>query len=362
MIRMLNLKGLKSKKVAVVILLLLAFGTGLASMNYSTENYGGAQFVSPDFGQEAGIQPISPLLPQPQLPDVAPMPAPAPPPAPGAVREVIREVPKEVIREVQSAVAKGAPLAVGPLIPLQQPIADDRMVISTASVGLNVTSVAQAVTDLRRIAESMGGFVTDSFIEPIPKGRVVEGGMLAKSISRASLTMKVPSEQLDKTLSQITSLGELVSYNTNSRDVTDQYTDLNARLKNAQTVLEQYKEILRTARTTQDILAVQQRIDTVQEQIETLTGQINRIQNQVTYATIAVGLIEPQVIEKPKIEEEQDVLSRLFVQPLMVALTVAEILIRGLLILIVGLLPLYPIVGVGYLAYRRYSSRQKRDN
>ena len=266
MIRMLNLKGLKSKKVAVVILLLLAFGTGLASMNYGTLNDSGARFVSRDFGQEAGIaQPISPLLPQPQLPDVAPMPAPAFP-APGVVsREVIKEVPKAVVREVPREVVKGAALAAGPLIPLQQPLSNDRMVISTASVGLNVSSVAQAVTDLRRIAESMGGLVTDSFIEPIPKGRVVEGGMLAKSISRASLTMKVPSERLDKTLSQITSIGELVSYNTNSRDVTDQYTDLNARLKNAQTVLEQYKEILRTARTTQDILAVQQRIDTVQE-------------------------------------------------------------------------------------------------
>ena len=236
------------------------------------------------------------------------------------------------------------------------------MVISTASIGLNVSSVSQAVTDLRRIAESAGGFVTDSFIEPIPRGRVVEGGVLAKAISRASLTMKVPSDQLDRTLAQTTSLGEIVSYSTNSRDVTDQFTDLTARLKNAQTVLEQYKEILKTARTTQDILSVQQRIDTVQEQIEVLTGQRNKIQNQVTYATIAIGLIEPQIIERPKVvEEDQGVLNRLLIQPFMVALAVAEILMRGLLILIVGLLPLYPIVGVGYIAYRKYSGKAKKN-
>ncbi|MCS4537440.1 MAG: DUF4349 domain-containing protein, partial [Thaumarchaeota archaeon] len=178
------MKGLKSKKVAVVILLLLAFGTGLASMNYGTINFA-SQIVSSDFAKgqqgipqssQANIPPLLPNSPPgiPQQPrgGLDPGGPPVPAPAPQQpVREVVKEVPKEVIREVPREGFKGAPLVAGSLIPLQQPIADDRMVISTASVGLNVSSVAQAVTDLRRIAESMGGFVTDSFIEPIPKGR-----------------------------------------------------------------------------------------------------------------------------------------------------------------------------------------------
>ena len=45
-----------------------------------------------------------------------------------------------------------------------------------------------------------------------------------------------------------------------------------------------------------------------------------QIQCQVTYATIAIGLIEPQIIEKPKVvEEDQGVLNGLLIQPFMVA-------------------------------------------
>lgn len=348
---------LRNRKVAVVLVLLLAFGTGLSSMPYENPT---ASSI-PDFGPSIreGLQ-SPPVGIAPQTPAPAPMPAPVPAPqvitrkVPGAV---IKEVPKEVVREVIREVPKGF----GNAISLQQPFQQDRMVISTASIGLNVSSVAQTVAELRRVAEASGGFVTDSFMEPIPRGRFVAEGVLVKPSSKASVTIRIPSDQLERTISQITSLGELMSYSTNSRDVTEQYVDLNARLKNQQAVLEQYKEILKSARLTSDILSVQQRIDYVQEQVEVLTAQIKRLQNQATYATIVISLIEPQIVEKPK-EEEQNLLDRLLVQPLMIALSLAEIEVRGLLILIVGLLPLYPIMGAGYIAYRKYSSRAKRDN
>ncbi|MBM3897346.1 MAG: DUF4349 domain-containing protein [Thaumarchaeota archaeon] len=234
------------------------------------------------------------------------------------------------------------------------------MVISTSSIGLNVTSVSQASAEIRRIVDSLGGFVTDSYIEPIPRGKFVESGMLLEPSSRASLTLRIPAERLDRATFQIMSLGKLISFSTNSRDVTEQYIDVSARLENFNSVLEQYKQILITAKTTQEILAVQQRIDQVQEQIEVLTAQMKRLESQVSMATVTVSLIEPQIIERPK-NGEPSLLERLLLEPLLVALSVAEILARGLLILIVGLLPVYPLAGLGYVAYRRLG-RQKRDN
>lgn len=343
---------LRNRKVAVVLVLLLAFGAGLSSMLY--ENPMASNVIEDSPRASIGGKYPKPIQVgiAPQEPALAPMPAPIP--APQVItKEVIKEVPKEVIREV--------PKQFGNAISLQQPFQQDRMVISTASIGLNVTSVALTVAELRRIAEVSGGFITDSFMEPIPKGMSVAEGVLIAPSARASVTMRVPSDQLDRTIAQITSLGKLISYATNSRDVTEQYVDLNARLKNQQAVLEQYKEILKSARLTSDILAVQQRIDYVQEQIEVLTAQIKRLQNQSTYSTIVISLIEPQIVEKPK-KEEQNLLDRLLIQPLTIAFSLAEIEVRGLLILIVGLLPLYPIMGAGYIAYRKHSGRAKRDN
>ncbi len=366
---------LRNRKVAVVLVLLLAFGTGLSSMLF--ENPTSSSI--PDFGSSireglqsppVGIAPQTPAPPP--IPEVpGPVPAPAPFPQPQVVvKEVIKEVPKEVIKEVPKGIIREVPAGVprspqrdaaNAILPLQQQSPPDRMVISTASIGLNVSSVSQAVADLRRIVESLGGFVTDSFVEPIPRGRFVENGILLAPTSRASVTMRIPSDQLDRALTQILALGERISYNTNSRDVTEQHVDIAARLKNQQTVLAQYKEILSRANTVTEILNVQQRIDYVQEQIEVLTAQVKRLENQASFATITVGLVEPQVVEKPK-KEEQNLLDRLLIQPLAIALSLAEIEVRGLLILIVGLLPLYPIMGAGYIAYRKYSSRAKKDN
>ena len=323
--------AVKNKKVAAIVLLVLAFGVGLSSTRYGQ--------VASNIASEQEFVKSGPSVGSISRPVGAPAMAPEPmPPA-----------------QIQNAGYLDKVLA-----PLQQLPIQDRMVISTASIGLNVTSVAQIAGEIRRIADSLGGFVTDSYVEPIPRGRTVEKGVLLQPSSRASFTLRIPSDQLDRAISKITALGELISFSTNSRDVTEQYVDVTARLKNFNSVLGQYKEILKTARTAQEILAVQQRIDQVQEQIEVLTAQLKRLESQVSMATVTVSLIEPQVVDKPK-SEDRSLLDRLLLEPLLVALSVAEILARGLLILIVGLLPVYPLVGAGYIAYKRLS-KQKRDN
>lgn len=314
---------LKNRKAVLVVILLLILGTGLVSLLYQMPSDNVTE-------REAALPPIGGL---PGIP-------PARSPAPGRQAE---EVAEKLIA------------------PLQQLTPADRMVVTTASVKINVTSVNQAVADIRRIAESMDGFVTDSSIEPIPKGRFVGGGVLIQPSVRATLTIRVPSNQLDRVISQISSLGELLSLSTNSRDVTEQYSDTNARLKNAQAALEQYKEIMKTAKTTADVLQTQQRIDAVQEQVEVLTAQIKRLQNQVSLATITVSLVEPQIVEKPK-DEGGTLLDRLLLEPLLIALSFAEIVFRGVIILVVGLFPVYTIGGVGYFTYKRLWKKPKRDN
>jgi hypothetical protein len=313
---------LKNRKAAIAVILLLILGTGLVSLLYEAPS----DIVT---GREAAVPPPGGLRGIP----------PAESPAPGRQPEAVAEQ---------------------PIAPLQQTPAD-RMVVTTASVKINVTSVNEGVANLRRIVESMDGFVTDSSIEPIPKGRFVGGGILIQPSVRATLTIRVPSNQLDRVISQISSLGELLSLSTNSRDVTEQYSDTNARLKNAQAALEQYKEIMKTAKTTADVLQTQQRIDAVQEQIEVLTAQIKRLQNQVSLATITVSLVEPQIVEKSE-DEDGTLLDRLLLEPLLIALSFAEIVFRGVIILVVGLFPVYTIGGVGYFTYKRLWKKPKRDN
>jgi hypothetical protein len=238
----------------------------------------------------------------------------------------------------------------------------DRLVVFTAKMDVNVTSVRGAIQDLQGIAYALGGYVSDSYVNPIPAGSMTEKGILAKQAFDASVTLRIPSASFNDALNRIGSLGDVISMTTSSRDVTDQYVDLQARIKNLENVLEQYRNIMKNASKTSDILDIQYRIDNIQEQIERLKAQIAQTEKQASFALITVHLTEPFVIktdEKPI--EEKDTLEKAATDVINMAAGIAQAEARGLLVLTVGLLPIYPILAVGYFMYRRFVAKKNKE-
>jgi len=240
----------------------------------------------------------------------------------------------------------------------------DRLVIFTASMDVNVTSVRGAIQDLQSIAYALGGYVSDSYVNPIPAGSMTDKGILARQAFDASVTLRIPSASFNDALNRIATLGDVISMTTSSRDVTDQYVDLQARIKNLENVLEQYKNILKNASKTSDILDIQFRIDNIQEQIERLKAQVAQTEKQASFALITVHLTEPFVIktdEKPIDKPERDTLEKAVTDVVNMATSIAQAEARGLLVLTVGLLPIYPIFAVGYFMYRKFVKKAHRE-
>lgn len=240
----------------------------------------------------------------------------------------------------------------------------DRLVIFTANMDVNVTSVHGAIQDLQGIAYALGGYVSDSYVNPIPAGSMTEKGILVKQAFDASVTLRIPSANFNDALNRIASLGDVISMTTSSRDVTDQYIDLQARVKNLENALEQYKSILRNASKINDILDIQSRIDNIQEQIERLKAQIAQTEKQASFALITVHSTEPFVIktdEKPIEKPEKDTLEKAVADVINMATSIAQAEARGLLVLTVGLLPIYPIFAVGYFMYRKFVMKKSKE-
>jgi Domain of unknown function (DUF4349) len=108
-----------------------------------------------------------------------------------------------------------------------------------------------------------------------------------------SASLRVPSDQLDPTMSEIKKLGQVESESQSGEDVTQQSVDLDARLSNARNTEQRLTALLhdRTGQMT-DVLAVEKEMDRVRGEIEQMEAERKTLTNRVDYATLSVILRE----------------------------------------------------------------------
>ena len=107
-----------------------------------------------------------------------------------------------------------------------------------------------------------------------------------------SLTLRVPSNSFPTVLSQIEDLGSVKARHVYSRDVTEDYIDVDGRLAAANVHEARLLEILGQAKSVEDILKVETELEKVRATVEVLTRQLRNLSNQVSYSTIVVELHE----------------------------------------------------------------------
>src|SRR4029079_8297694 len=115
-----------------------------------------------------------------------------------------------------------------------------------------------------------------------------------------SITVRVPAEEFENTLNAIKDFANVVrTQSTTGQDVTEQYTDLQAQLRNAQAQETEYLNILKRAQTVEEILSVQNYLGSIRSTIESLQGRIQYLENVTSYSTITVGLSEEPTVHVP---------------------------------------------------------------
>lgn len=161
---------------------------------------------------------------------------------------------------------------------LQVPDAD-REVVSTGTVTVQVDDVEAAAEDAAAIATDAGGYVESSETE-------LDGDQTVR------LTLRVPADDFEATMTDAADLGEVQSSKTDARDVTDQVADLEGRLKTARATTDRLRELLVDAENVQNIITINDRLAALETEIETLTGELQAVQDRVAFATVTVHLTE----------------------------------------------------------------------
>jgi Domain of unknown function (DUF4349) len=177
---------------------------------------------------------------------------------------------------------------------LEQPQVQDRKIVRTATLELQVENVLEAVQQIDDVAVAAGGFVSASnvFVDSDQNSEDQ-----ARRTQTASVTVRVPADAYSAVMSQLRGIArDIVSETSDASEVTEEYTDLQARQRNLAATEARYIELLNRAATIDEILTVQDRLNQVRLEIEQVTGRINVLNNLTDFATITARLSLPPAI------------------------------------------------------------------
>lgn len=157
-----------------------------------------------------------------------------------------------------------------------------RKVIRNAELGMSVTDPARAGREAQAIAEANGGYLAST----TSLTTASEDGQDPGSVR---VVLRVASDKLDGTLEALRKLGTHVgSENITSKDVTEDWVDLDARLRTQKKLEEQYLEILNGATRVEDLLNVQKQLAEVRGEIEKLEGKRRVLDDQIALSSVTV--------------------------------------------------------------------------
>jgi hypothetical protein len=156
----------------------------------------------------------------------------------------------------------------------------DRKIVRTGTMSLEVNDIGKSLADIAAIATQFDGYVVSS-------GQHADTG----NDPSGSISIRVPAGKFDDALQKLRALAVKVTYeNSNSQDVTEQYMDLKAQLKNYEATEAQFLELLKKADNVKDILEVQREISTVRGNIERVKGRIQYLDRTSDMSLIDISL------------------------------------------------------------------------
>jgi hypothetical protein len=163
--------------------------------------------------------------------------------------------------------------------PQSQTVEDEHKTVRTSSIDMLVKKPADTAEKIQTLVEKLGGFLVSSQIS---------GG---EDATNGSLTLRVPEARFEEARGEIRKLGLAVeNERIDAQDVTRQYVDDAATLRNLKAEEQQYLSILKQARTVKDTLDVSEKLSDVRGQIEQHQAEFEALAKQIETVSISVSL------------------------------------------------------------------------
>lgn len=230
----------------------------------------------------------------------------------------------------------------------------DRMIVRSARMSLVVKNTESSVAEIKSMTIALGGYVVQTQL------------YRQNEMLRGTITVRVPSSSLDEALSKFKALAVRVeSESSGAQDVTEEYSDLGAQLRNLEATERELQELLTTVRErtgkAEEILAVHRELTNIRGQIEQLKGRMQFLERTSDLAAVTMELV-PDVLAQPIAADHWRPLETIS-GALRALLQTLRWLVDALIVLLLYVVPIAALVFVPcYVAWRvlrRWKNRAK---
>jgi hypothetical protein len=200
---------------------------------------------------------------------------------PQSQREELQALQKRMAQdEVSSSLENDDAEPVSPQPP--PPASTSPLIARTASLSLVVKDFSAIQAAVKAVVSRHSGYIGELNTSTPPDA--------AKTFSA---TLRVPSAQLEPALAELKQLGRADQESQAGEEVTKQYVDLAARLKNSRATEERLVGVLRNnTGKVKDVLEVENEISRVRGEIEGMEADRRALQTRIDFATITLSVTE----------------------------------------------------------------------
>lgn len=211
-----------------------------------------------------------------------------------------------------------------------------RKVIYNAQLTVQVENYEHTVKEIQTEAAKKKGYILNSNTY-----RNGEEGQL-----QGTMTIRIPTNAFHSFIEALESESIKVMDRTISgQDVTEEFVDLESRLKSKQVVEKRLLDFMEKAEKTEDLLKISTDLATVQEEIEQIKGRMNYLQNQADLATVTIEMAEKSV-NVPDLQSKDlntwEKTKKQFIGSLNFILSAGS----GLIVFFIGNMPVFLIIGL----------------
>ncbi len=277
---------------------------------------------------------------------------PAPMVKPEEVVETTVEVSAPAYEDTSSGGAYPAPQEVGmptslPTAPAGNAYGDEededlpRMIVYRGSLDLIVADPMETQDEIIALVEGLGGYILSS-----------ESYIYRDDMRRVEMTLKVPADRFNEAMSALRKLAVDVRHDTvSTEDVTQEYVDLESRLRALEAKAERLEELMAQAEDTEAVLSVYRELSSTEQEIEQVKGRMRYLQRMSAMSTISLTLTPDEAarpVELPGWTPGATV--RRAVEALV---SIFQFLVDTLIWVLIVIVPTLAVIGLAIFAFIR---------
>lgn len=222
-----------------------------------------------------------------------------------------------------------------------------------ANIVMEILDYGKAQSEVRNMVTLSGGYIVNfSETESVSE----KGG---------TFIVKVPASGFSSFLNRLENIAhENLQRSIEGQDVTEEYVDLESRLKAKQIMEEQYVNFMKKATKTTDLVAFANELERIQSEIEQIKGRMRYIDQNVSYSTVEIRLYEtPDKKDDPEPSAVQAPLGKRVSQAFQGSIDVIAIIVQWIIVILSGSLPVLIIAALVLLILwlARKSGQRKRE-